>query len=84
MGYHSRQIVKGVIGETSKIREELEELIDFEQQDPPCTLGMLIELSDLIGAIDAYLKKHHPTVSLADLIVMSNRTAMAFADGSRK
>jgi hypothetical protein len=32
MGYHLRPISKGVLGEASKIQEELDELLDAEAQ----------------------------------------------------
>jgi len=83
MGYHDKHIDKGVIGETSKIREELEELLDMEAQMPKNKLGMLIELSDMVGAIKAFLANNHPSLSLTDLEAMADRTASAFKDGTR-
>jgi hypothetical protein len=83
MGYHDKRINKGLVGETSKIQEELEELLDMESQRPKNKLGMLIELSDMVGAIKAFLARHHPTLSLADLEAMADRTASAFKEGSR-
>lgn len=49
MGFHKRHIPKGVYGELSKIREELEEAEDSEEQGQG--LMLQIELSDMIGAI---------------------------------
>lgn len=53
MGYHTRQIAKGKLGEFSKIVEEIEELRDGVAQK--CAMLCLCELCDLIGAIEAYL-----------------------------
>jgi hypothetical protein len=80
-GYHLREIDKGVLGEASKVREEVEEFLDAVDQG--VSIMALIELSDLIGAVQAYLEVHHPSVSLQDLIAMSNVTARAFKNGRR-
>ncbi len=80
-GYHLTPIAKGVVGEASKIREELEELEDAIEQG--VKVMAMVELSDLIGAIDLYLKKHAPDISLDDLIRMNNVTQRAFRNGSR-
>ena len=44
----------------------------------------LVELSDLIGAIQGYLHKYHPTIRLEDLQYMAELTKSAFEEGSRK
>lgn len=80
-GYHLREIDKGVLGEASKVREEVEEFLDAVDQG--VSIMALVELSDLIGAVQAYLEVHHPSVSLQDLIAMSNVTARAFKNGRR-
>jgi hypothetical protein len=80
MGYHVATIVKGTLGEDSKIREEYEEFRDSLNQNNP--LMAVFELSDLIGAIEAYAAKYNFT--LDDLIKMKNTTARAFKDGTRK
>lgn len=82
MGYHKKQITPGNFGDLSKIYEELEELQDAEDQK--ASILMLVEMSDLIGAIEGYLEKHFPGMLLSDLIQMSNLTKSAFKDGSRK
>lgn len=38
---------------------------------------LLVELSDLIGAIELYLEKNFSSFSLQDLIIMSNITKRA-------
>lgn len=81
MGYHKMKIQKGVFGDSSKILEEVMELIDSENQD--AKIMVLNELSDLIGAIRGYLNKHHPEVTLNDLIKMADITKSAFEDGER-
>lgn len=50
MGFHKREIKKSVYGELSKIQEELEEAFDAEEQGQD--LMLLIELSDMVGAIE--------------------------------
>lgn len=81
-GYHLTSIAKGTYGEIDKIYEEVEELKDAKQQDN--TLMVLLEMSDIIGAIRGYLTQHHPELSLTDLIVMADATERAFLTGVRK
>lgn len=80
MGYHIKKIKKGVLGYTSKIEEEYEEFFDALNQGNP--VMALLELSDMLGAIEAYTMKYH-SISLNQLIVMKNATESAFKDGSR-
>ncbi len=82
IGYHIAPIKKGILGELSKVKEELEEALDADDQ--LCHLMVLIELADVIGAVDAYLMKHHPTVTLEDLIKFHQITKRAFESGCRK
>lgn len=82
MGYHKKNIPKGIIGTSSKIKEELDELIDAEEQE--CKIMILCELSDLVGSIECYLEHNHPDITLLDLIKLSNLTKSAFRDGTRK
>lgn len=80
MGYHNKVIPKGVLGEFSKIREEFLEAEDAIEQDNKVMI--LIELSDLLGAIEQYTAKYN--ITLEDLIIMKEATKRAFKDGSRK
>jgi len=80
-GYHLREIPKGQVGESSKIMEEVLELQDAEAQG--CKVMALVELSDLVGTIALYLKKHHPSTTIDDLIIMANITKRAFENGRR-
>ncbi len=82
MTYHLDKIEKGVYGELSKVQEEIHEAIDAKKQK--CELMVLIELSDAIGAIEAYLEKYHPSFSIDDLAIMSKITKRAFQSGNRK
>ncbi len=52
MGYHNTEIEKGVLGQVSKITEEYKEFMDAVEQDN--SIMELIELSDLLGAIESY------------------------------
>jgi phosphoribosyl-ATP pyrophosphohydrolase len=81
-GYHLTEIKKGTLGEISKILEEAEELADAEKQN--CKVMALLELSDLIGAIEAYLHKRHPSLTIEDLHQMASITKRAFINGHRK
>lgn len=81
LGYHLKPISKGILGQASKIQEELDELLDAEQQGSK--LMVLIELSDLYGAIEEYLIKHHPELSMEDLRIMSDITKRVFQNGRR-
>lgn len=80
-GYHIAEIQKGILGDSSKIAEELQELQDAEAQH--CKIMMLVELSDLIGAVELYLNKNFPDISLQDLLTMSAITQRAFNNGRR-
>jgi hypothetical protein len=81
-GYHIDDIPKGILGESSKILEEVMELIDAERQQ--CKVMALVELSDLVGAIRSYLAKNASGVLLKDLEVMSDITKRAFDNGHRE
>ena len=80
-GYHTSPIQKGVLGKISKIREELDELEDAERQG--VRVMMLVELSDLVGAIEQFLVSAFPTMTLDDLVAMKNVTKRAFENGQR-
>lgn len=53
--FHQRVIKRGKYGELSKVLEEVEEAIDAEEQGH--RLMLLIELSDIVGAVEGVLKK---------------------------
>lgn len=80
-GYHLRDIPKGIFGELTKIEEELEEIKDSIEQKSK--VMELVELSDLYGAVQGYLEKHHPGVTMEDLRIMSDITQRAFRSGAR-
>ena len=80
-GYHLADIPRGVYGELSKIREELEELQDAHDQG--VRVMVLCELSDLIGAVRGFLRCEFPDVSLNDLVKMADVTERAFEAGDR-
>lgn len=82
MGYHKRVIEKGKFGDSSKILEEVYELIDSEEQD--AKIMALNELADIIGAVRGYLGKHHPGMCFDDLVKMADLTQSAFQDGQRR
>lgn len=79
MGYHTKEIEKGVLGEFSKIKEEFLELEDGYEQGNK--LLMLCEIADLLGAISAYIKKYN--LDLEDILKMTRATESAFQEGSR-
>lgn len=80
MGYHKKIISKGIYGEFSKIKEELQELEDaFEQNDK---ILQMCELTDLIGAIEGYAQKYF-YLTLGDLKKFSDKTKNAFRENKR-
>lgn len=80
-GYHLVPIEKGVLGETSKIAEELRELEDgFAQGD---RILMLVELADLYGAIELFMEKHLPGMTMDDVRRFAATTRRAFDNGRR-
>jgi hypothetical protein len=81
MGYHIKKIKKGVLGEISKIEEELDELKDSIDQN--IKIMAAVELSDLYGAIEAYALKYH-NLTMADISAMSDKTKSAFLDSTRR
>ena len=81
MGYHIRDIPQGKLGERSKVIEEITELLDAVEQDNP--VMALVEMSDVIGALEQHLIKYHPSITLDDLITMKDRTKEAFESGDR-
>lgn len=81
MSYHILEIPKGEYGEFSKIKEEFTELNDAYIQDD--TILQLVELADLVGAIEAYAEKHL-NHSLEDIIRFMQKTKRAFQSGKRK
>jgi hypothetical protein len=66
-GWHKKKIKKGVFGELSKIREELDEAYDAEERGQ--VLMLLFELSDIIGAAGGVAEKYG--LSLKDLVKFS-------------
>lgn len=81
VGYHVTKIEKGTLGTSSKILEEVNELIDAEFQE--CKLMALLELADVVGAIEAYLAQQAPSFGIDDLLKMSALTKRAFKNGFR-
>ena len=80
-GYHMRDIPRGELGELSKIREEMDELQDSVAQG--ARIMQLMEMSDMIGAMEAFMDRHHPGYTMDDLIKMKNITRRAFVNGKR-
>lgn len=79
-GYHLRHIPKGILGQVSKIREELEELEDAAVQQNH--LLQLVEASDLYGALERFAELKG--VTMRQLADMSAVTRRAFDLGARK
>lgn len=80
-GYHITKISRGILGESSKIQEELDELIDAEKQENK--ILALCELADIIGSIDAYINKNYTNITIQDLYIMAIATKRAFLCGER-
>lgn len=79
-GYHLREIERGVFGEVSKIKEEFEEFLEALEQENK--VMALVELSDLLGAIEGYTSKKF-NLTLEDLLTMKKATQRAFESGAR-
>lgn len=80
-GYHLSPIKKGVLGELSKVQEELDELTDAHlQQD---RILALVELADLYGALELYMERHMPGMSMEDVRQFAQTTRRAFENGRR-
>jgi phosphoribosyl-ATP pyrophosphohydrolase len=83
MSYHVRKIDKGILGHWSKIQEEFDECLDAYEQENKILL--LVELSDLLGAIDFFIQENYnQSISLQDLLQMDLLTREAFTSGHRK
>ena len=80
-GYHNKYIAKGVFGEFSKVSEEWQELLDAREQSNP--IMELCEISDLVGALESYVKKKH-NITLEEILRMKDATKRAFENGHRK
>jgi phosphoribosyl-ATP pyrophosphohydrolase len=80
-GYHVRSITPGVLGELSKIQEELDELADAQAQGSK--IMMLVEMADLYGALQLYLEQNFSDVTMEDLARFSAITRRAFTNGRR-
>lgn len=80
-GYHITKIARGELGKSSKILEEVLELIDAEKQGAKVMAA--VELSDLYGAIRHYLADNLPGVTMEDLAAFSTITERAFTSGRR-
>lgn len=65
--WHKRKIKKGIIGQLSKIKEELEEAEDALEQNQPVML--IFELCDIVGAAGCVAEKYGLT--LDDLVRFS-------------
>lgn len=82
-GYHTKVIQKGELGQLSKIQEELDEAKDAMNDNNK--VMALVELSDMIGAMKAFLKRYYGDhVTIRDLERMANATERAFKKGERK
>lgn len=81
-GYHVTDIKRGSFGEVSKIEEEFQEFMDATKQG--VTVMQLVELSDMLGAIEGWLERYHPNVTLNQLCKMKDVTKRAFKNGHRK
>jgi hypothetical protein len=83
IGYHVTPITRGEYGKSSKIKEEVMELLDAEQQGN--TIMALIELSDIVGAIKGYIDKNFDgKITFEHVVKMADATNRAFETGARK
>ncbi len=80
-GYHLRRIPRGELGELSKVQEELRELEDAMAQGS--RIMAAVEVSDLVGALRAFMERHLPGLTLEDAVRFNNITRRAFENGHR-
>ena len=80
-GYHLVAIARGELGELSKIQEELDELRDAVAQGS--RIMAAVELADLLGAVQAFMDRHLPGMTMQDLQTFSAITRRAFENGHR-
>ncbi|NTF17944.1 hypothetical protein G6L37_05975 [Agrobacterium rubi] len=80
-GYHVTEIPKGELGKSSKILEEVLELMDAEKQGAKVMAA--VELADLYGAVRRYLADNMPDITMEDLATFSAITERAFTSGRR-
>jgi len=81
-GYHISKIKRGVYGTSSKLLEEVHEIMDAEEQN--CKIMTLVELADLYAAMAGYIEQNFPTFTMEDIASMSDITQRAFRNGYRK
>ena len=62
-GYHVNVIDKGVYGQFSKVAEEFQEVQDAWEQK--CSIMALVELSDMLGAMEAFYPNFHKHIEQA-------------------
>jgi len=80
-GYHLVAIPRGELGELSKVQEELDELRDAMAQGS--RIMAAVELSDMMGAIQAFMDRHLPGTTIQDVLTFSAITKRAFENGRR-
>lgn len=80
MGYHLRKIKKGILGDISKVKEEIEEYEDSLEQSSSIMADL--ELSDIYGALEELAIKRGLT--MLDLKITSDITKRVFKDGTRR
>lgn len=80
-GYHLDKIEKRRFGSLGKIQEEVEELLDAHRQGSHVMI--LVEMSDLYGAMQGFLEENYPGFKMEDLKKFSMITQRAFKNGHR-
>jgi hypothetical protein len=73
MNFHKKEIKKGIYGDLSKVKEEIEEYEDAISQN--CKIMSDLELADIYGALEGLANSHN--LSMADLKSMSDLTKKA-------
>jgi len=65
--FHEKEIKKGILGELSKIQEELDEALEAEGRNQD--LLLILELADIIGAVGLVSEKYG--ISLDQLVTFA-------------
>jgi ribosomal protein S8 len=77
MGYHTKKIEKGKLGEFSKVQEEYEEFMDSQNSN----ILRICELSDYYGALMEFMRAKHSNIHIMLDKFTNNINDVAQIDG---
>jgi predicted house-cleaning noncanonical NTP pyrophosphatase (MazG superfamily) len=80
--FHTKPIEKGEYGELSKIQEELDEAFDAQKQKND--LMLLIELADIVGAVEGVAEKFGFTIEQLLTFARKRSEVAIFEENQKK